>query len=299
MSKDIEKYFLNIQDQILLSLLSLESAKNRKPLVDNWKSNIGKGKTCVIENGSVFEKAVVTFSSVSGKKLPSSSGIFKDSNKINKFKAMGVSVICHPKNPMAPTSHFNVRTFIVFDKKDQKNWWVGGGCDLTPFFPYKSDITLWHKSLKSMFDSFNKSFYKKFANECDKYFFLPHRNERRGVGGVFFDNLNYKTHEDSLHLLECLGEEYTGIYCKILQKRRKEKYSKKHRLFQQIRRGRYAEFNLLHDRGTKFGLDSGGRVKSILSSMPPSTSWIYDMPKDLKRYETRLLKILDKSWVAN
>ena len=299
MSKKIERRFLNIQDQVLLSLLSLEPSKKRKPLVDDWKSKIGKGKTCVIENGSIFEKAVVTFSTVSGKRLPSSSGMFKDSDKIKNFKAMGVSVICHPKNPMAPTSHFNVRTFIVLDKKGKKSWWIGGGCDLTPFFPYKTDITLWHKSLKSMFDSFNKSFYKKFAKECDEYFFLPHRNESRGVGGVFFDNLKFKTHEESLALLECLGKEYASTYCKILKKRSHEKYLKKHRLFQQIRRGRYAEFNLLHDRGTKFGLDSGGRVKSILSSMPPSTSWIYDMPKDLRRYETRLLKIINKSWVTN
>ena len=298
MSNIIERKFLEIQDMILDGLLSLESKKNRKPIVDNWKSKIGKGKTCVIENASVFEKAVVTFSSVSGKKLPSSSGMSANKNKIHKFEAMGVSVICHPKNPKAPTSHFNVRTFMIFDKKGLQNWWIGGGCDLTPFLPYKSDITLWHKSLKSMFGLFNKTFYKKFAKECDKYFFLPHRKERRGVGGVFFDNLKYKEHLDSLNLLECLGKEYTKTYSKILKRRAGEKYSKDQKLFQQIRRGRYAEFNLLHDRGTKFGLESGGRVKSILSSMPPSTSWTYEMPKELKKYETRLLKILKESWVV-
>ena len=157
MSNKIESKFLKIQDMILDDLLSLESRKNRKPIIDNWKSRIGKGKTCVIENGSVFEKAVVTFSSVSGKNLPASSGMFEKTNKIHKFKAMGVSVICHPKNPKAPTSHFNVRTFMIFDKKGLQNWWIGGGCDLTPFFPYKSDVTFWHKSLKSMFDRFNKT----------------------------------------------------------------------------------------------------------------------------------------------
>ena len=210
---------------------------------------------------------------------------------------MGVSVICHPNNPKAPTSHFNVRTFMIFDKKGLQNWWIGGGCDLTPFLPYKSDITLWHRSLKSMFDLFNKTFYRKFAKECDKYFFLPHRKERRGIGGVFFDNLKYKEHADSLNLLECLGKEYIDTYCKILNRRAGEKYSNDQKLFQQIRRGRYAEFNLLLDRGTKFGLESGGRVKSILSSMPPSTSWTYEMPKGLKKYETRLLKTIKESWV--
>ena len=239
----------------------------------------------------------MTFSSVSGKNLPTSSGMSEKIHKIHKFKAMGVSVICHPKNPKVPTSHFNVRTFMIFDKKGLQSWWIGGGCDLTPFLPYKSDITLWHRSLKSMFDPFNKTFYRKFARECDKYFFLPHREERRGVGGVFFDNLKYKDHADSLNLLECLGKTYIQTYSKILKRRASEKYSKEQKLFQQIRRGRYAEFNLLHDRGTKFGLDSGGRVKSILSSMPPSTSWTYEMPKELKRYETKLLKTLKESWV--
>ena len=297
MSIKIERKFLRIQDMILDDLLLLESQKNRKPKVDSWKSRIGKGKTCVVENGSIFEKAVVTFSSVSGKNLPSSSGMSANMNKMHKFKAMGVSVICHPINPKAPTSHFNVRTFMTSDNKGLQNWWIGGGCDLTPFLPYKSDITFWHRSLKSMFDSFNKNFYKKFARECDKYFFLPHRKERRGVGGVFFDNLKYKEHADSLNLLECLGIEYIQIYSKILKRRASEKYSKDQKLFQQIRRGRYAEFNLLHDRGTKFGLDSGGRVKSILSSMPPSTSWTYEVPKELKKYETKLLKTLKESWV--
>ena len=297
MNNKIERKFLKIQDMILDDLLSFESKKDRKLIVDNWKSRIGKGKTCVIENGSVFEKAVVTFSSVSGKNLPTSSGMSEKIHKIHKFKAMGVSVICHPKNPKVPTSHFNVRTFMIFDKKGLQNWWIGGGCDLTPYHPYKSDITLWHRSLKSMFDPFNKTFYRKFARECDKYFFLPHREERRGVGGVFFDNLKYKDHADSLNLLECLGKTYILAYSKILKRRASEKYSKEQKLFQQIRRGRYAEFNLLHDRGTKFGLDSGGRVKSILSSMPPSTSWTYEMPTELKRYETKLLKTLKESWV--
>ena len=297
MSNQIEKRFLEIQENILDDLLSLESPKNRKPIVDNWKSKIGKGKTCVVENGAVFEKAVVTFSSISGKKLPLSSGISKKSNKTIKFNAMGVSVICHPKNPKAPTSHFNVRTFMIYDKKGLESWWIGGGCDLTPFFPYKSDITLWHKSLKSMFVQFNKTFYRKFAKECDKYFFLPHRKERRGVGGVFFDNLKYKDHSKSINLLESLGAIYIQTYCKILKRRSIEKYSKDQKLFQQIRRGRYAEFNLLHDRGTRFGLESGGRVKSILSSMPPSTSWTYEMPPELKKYESKLLKTLKESWV--
>ena len=297
MSTEIERRFLSIQEDILEDLLSVEAPKNKIPVVDNWKSKIGKGKTCVVENGRVYEKAVVTFSSIVGKNLPSSSGMLKKINKMHKFEAMGVSVICHPKNPKAPTSHFNVRTFMIYNKKGLESWWIGGGCDLTPFFPYKSDITLWHKSLKSTFDPFSKIFYRKFAKECDKYFFLPHRNERRGIGGVFFDNLKHKEHSDSLDLLESLGKEYTKAYCKILKRRSAEKYSKDQKLFQQIRRGRYAEFNLLHDRGTKFGLESGGRVKSILSSMPPTTSWAYEIPKELKKYETRLLKTLKESWV--
>ena len=228
MSKIIERKFLEIQSMILEGLLSLESQKNRKPIVDNWKSKIGKGKTCVIENGSIFEKAVVTFSSVSGKNLPTSSGMVTNKNKIQKFKAVGVSVICHPKNPKAPTSHFNVRTFMIFDERGLQNWWIGGGCDLTPFIPYKSDITLWHRSLKSMFDPFNKTFYKKYAKECDKYFFLPHRKERRGVGGVFFDNLKYKelsyldrhavrvsAHKPLIDLLNLFGSEIVSTSANI------------------------------------------------------------------------------------
>jgi len=297
MSNKIERRFLEIQGMILDGLLTLESKKNRKPIVDNWKSKIGKGKTCVIENGSVFEKAVVTFSSVSGKNLPASSGMSANINKIHKFEAMGVSVICHPKNPKAPTSHFNVRTFMIFDKKGIQNWWIGGGCDLTPFLPYKSDITLWHRSLKSMFDPLNKTFYKKFAKECDKYFFLPHRKERRGVGGIFFDDLkNFPSIQEGLSFLKEISATYSKSYINIANKRKEMSYDESQKEFQLIRRGRYVEFNLLYDRGTLFGLQSKGRIESILASLPASVRWSYKKSKEYKSNEEKLLEVINRDW---
>ena len=210
---------------------------------------------------------------------------------------MGVSVITHPKNPFIPTSHMNVRLFLLLNKnKEVINWWVGGGYDLTPYFAYEKDCIFWHKAAKTNLDAFNKGFYKKFASNCDEYFYLPHRDEKRGIGGIFFDNFNDLPIDKSLEMLESVANTYLKSYLKIIKLRQNRSFSASNKAFQEYRRGRYAEFNLLYDRGTSFGLQSGGRIESILASLPPMTSWIYKKDNKFKKYEENLLFILKKRW---
>jgi coproporphyrinogen III oxidase len=210
---------------------------------------------------------------------------------------MGVSVITHPKNPFIPTSHMNIRLFLLLNKKKEIiEWWVGGGYDLTPYFPYDKDCLMWHKDAKQHFDLFNKKYYKEFAKNCDDYFFLPHRKEKRGIGGVFFDNFNELDLDSSLEMLKNTSKTYLNSYLKIINLRKGRKYTAKDKSFQEYRRGRYAEFNLLYDRGTSFGLQSGGRTESILASLPPQASWKYKKDSFFIKNETKLLLALQNKW---
>ena len=299
MIKNLEKSFQNIHSKIKKNFKLVESSNKAKFVSDIWKrTEGGGGKTFVISDGSFFDNCAVNFSSIIGKKMPDSALAKKLSKKVNYgYRAMGVSVISHPKNPYVPTSHMNVRLFGILDKKGIINdWWIGGGYDLTPFFPIKEDIVNWHTASKKLLNSYNKNFYKKFSDNCNNYFYLPHRKERRGIGGIFFDNLSSMSIEESLDMLNCVAKTYLETYLAIVSKRKQLKYTASEKEFQLIRRGRYAEFNLIYDRGTAFGLQSNGRIDSILASLPSNAKWVYKKTKEHKSMENKLIKIINKDW---
>jgi len=294
---EIESRLKSVQKNIDKKLNSLNK-KDSKRVAETWNRKQGGGGLSITINGDVIEKAAVNYSSISGNKLPAAS-LAKNlkSKQSSKFHAVGVSVISHPNNPFCPTSHMNIRIFLEI-KRDGTiiNWWIGGGFDLTPFIPSKKDAAFWHQQAKETLDRFNKSYYRRFAKNCDEYFFLPHRNENRGIGGIFFDQLQHKDIDASLHLLEETSESYINAYEKIILEYRNSKFSKDEKDFQLYRRGRYVEFNLLFDRGTKFGIESNGRAESILASLPPSVSWPPLKSSRLKTKEKNLIKFINKSW---
>tara|TARA_B100000530_G_scaffold115436_1_gene71984 strand:- start:512 stop:1441 length:930 start_codon:yes stop_codon:yes gene_type:complete len=293
----IELRLRSVQRRIDKKLNSLNiKASQRKAEI--WNRKQGGGGKSISINGDVIEKAAINFSSISGNKLPASSLATElKSNGSLKFRAIGVSVISHPFNPYCPTSHMNIRIFLELGKNSIiKNWWIGGGFDLTPFIISIEDASLWHNEAKLTLDEFNKTYYRKFAKNCDEYFVLPHRNENRGIGGIFFDQLKHKDIESSLSLLEKTAESYIDTYEKIILSHRNTRFSKDDKDFQLYRRGRYVEFNLLFDRGTKFGIESNGRTESILASLPPLVSWPYLSSKDIKRKNKSLISHFNKTW---
>ena len=296
MSKEIDNFFRDIQNNIIDNFNSLEGSK-KDVYDDGWnRPDGGGGRSYIIKSGKFFDNCAVNFSSISGNKLPPSA-LKENTKKNGKFTATGVSVISHPKNPFVPTSHFNIRIFRIFDKKDNLiDFWIGGGYDLTPYFPYQKDCIDWHNNSKEYLDNFNRSLYEKFSNNCNKYFYIPHREERRGIGGIFFDNFKQYSLEKSLDLLKMTSLTYIKSYMNIAKKRNKCLYKKTHKNFQEYRRGRYVEFNLMYDRGTLFGLQSKGRIKSILSSLPKNVQFHYEIDKEMKKYEKRLLKYINKDW---
>lgn len=293
----IELRLRSVQRSIDKKLNSLNiKASQRKAEI--WNRKQGGGGKSISINGDVIEKAAINFSSISGNKLPASSLATKlKSNGSLKFRAIGVSVISHPFNPYCPTSHMNIRIFLELGKNSMiKNWWIGGGFDLTPYIISIEDASLWHNEAKLTLDEFNKTYYRKFAKNCDEYFVLPHRNENRGIGGIFFDQLKHKDIESSLSLLEKTAESYIDTYEKIILSHRNTRFSKDDKDFQLYRRGRYVEFNLLFDRGTKFGIESNGRTESILASLPPLVSWPYLSNKVIKRKNKSLISHFNKTW---
>ena len=299
MNNELEKIFRKSHSNIVDSFKSLEKSKKAITTLDKWKRpEGGGGKTFTIQNGAFFDNCAVNFSSIKGKKLPQAAlgnSLVKSSN--NGYQAMGVSVISHPKNPYVPSSHMNIRLFCILGKNGEiKDWWSGGGYDLTPFFPYKTDCIKWHKDAKDCLDQFNKSLYNKFAKNCNEYFYIPHRKERRGIGGIFFDNFSKLSLDKTLSLLSCTANQYKNSYNSIARKRDSNKYTTAQKDFQLFRRGRYAEFNLTYDRGTAFGLQSNGRIESILASLPSDVKWSYKKDKDYLKMEKRLLSFINKDW---
>ena len=299
MNNELEKIFRKSHSNIIDSFKSLEKSKKAITTLDKWKRpEGGGGKTFTIQNGAFFDNCAVNFSSIKGKKLPQAAlgnSLVKSSN--NGYQAMGVSVISHPKNPYVPSSHMNIRLFCTLGKNGEiKDWWSGGGYDLTPFFPYKTDCIQWHKDAKDCLDQFNKSLYNKFAKNCNEYFYIPHRKERRGIGGIFFDNFSKLSLDKTLSLLSCTANQYKNSYNSIARKRDSNKYTTAQKDFQLFRRGRYAEFNLTYDRGTAFGLQSNGRIESILASLPSDVKWSYKKDKDYLKMEKRLLSFINKDW---
>ena len=299
MIKNLEHIFKYSQEKIIESFSKVEKSNTAKTTLDKWKRpEGGGGQTFVIESGAFFDNCAVNFSSISGKKLPKAAlgnALVKSSN--NGYQAMGLSVISHPKNPYIPTSHLNIRLFCILDRnKEIKEWWAGGGYDLTPYISFKSDNIKWHDDAKALLNSYNKSFYKKFSKNCNEYFFIPHRNERRGVGGIFFDNFTQMNLAKTTEMLSSIADQYLSSYMHIANKRKKTKFNKEQKDFQLLRRGRYAEFNLVNDRGTAFGLQSNGRIQSILASLPKDVKWSYKKDNSYIKMEKQLLKHINSDW---
>jgi coproporphyrinogen III oxidase len=320
---EVLTYLQGLQARIV-EALELVDGKNF--LHDSWQRTEGGGGTsCILENGNVFERAGVGFSHVQGNKLPPSATAAHPEAAGRSWQAMGVSLVLHPRNPYAPTVHMNVRFFIAAppselqlsarqqgasqDAKEstpgsasdaQPIWWFGGGMDLTPYYGFEEDAVHFHRTNKNALDAFDLSYYPQFKKKCDEYFYLKHRKEPRGIGGIFFDDFNAPGFERSFAMLKNVGEAFLSAYLPILQRRKDTPYTERERDFQAYRRGRYVEFNLVYDRGTLFGLQSNGRTESILMSMPPEVKWRYDWKPETGSAEEKLYTefLIDKNWLA-
>lgn len=270
----VKTYLLALQKQIC-ELIAAEDNKSQF-CEDVWQyQEKGGGITRVLTDGAVIEKAGVNFSHVEGSELPKAATVARPHLAQSSFQALGVSVVIHPLNPYVPTTHMNVR-FIVIEKRDQDPiWWFGGGFDLTPYYGFHEDCIDWHRQAKNACDPFASDRYQKYKKWCDEYFYLQHRKEPRGIGGIFFDDLNEDGFESCFAFMQSVGNHFIKAYQPILSRRKNLPFGERERNFQLYRRGRYVEFNLLYDRGTLFGLQSGGRVESILMSLPPSVAWHY------------------------
>ena len=270
----VKTFLLQLQDSICQALAQQESGAEFEQ--DQWqREQGGGGRSRVLRNGSVFEQAGVNFSHVYGDEMPASATAHRPELAGRRFEAMGVSLVIHPNNPYVPTSHANVRFFIAEKDGEAPVWWFGGGFDLTPFYPFDDDCQHWHDTAKAICAPFGDDVYPQHKAWCDKYFFLPHRDETRGIGGLFFDDLNQWGFEKCFAYTQAVGNGFIDAYVPIVARRYPLPYSEREREFQLYRRGRYVEFNLVYDRGTLFGLQSGGRTESILMSMPPLARWEY------------------------
>ncbi|MDA9558111.1 oxygen-dependent coproporphyrinogen oxidase [Vibrio sp.] len=274
----VKQFLMELQDKICQQLEQEDGSG--KFIDDTWSKEPGArlgggGRSRVMRHGSIIEQGGVNFSHVQGKAMPASATAHRPELAGRRFEAMGVSLVIHPKNPYIPTSHANVRFFIAEKDGEEPIWWFGGGFDLTPFYPFEEDCQHWHDVAKQICQPFGDELYKEHKEWCDKYFYLPHRDETRGVGGLFFDDLNQWSFEQCFAYMKSVGLGYLDAYCPIMSKRKDTPYGEKERQFQLYRRGRYVEFNLVYDRGTLFGLQSGGRTESILMSMPPLARWEY------------------------
>lgn len=271
----VKTYLLELQDNIC-STLEREEPTARF-VEDRWEhASGGGGRTRVLSGGETFEQGGVNFSHVRGASLPGSATAHRPELAGRSFQATGVSLVIHPLNPYVPTSHANVRFFLAEKDGEAPIWWFGGGFDLTPYYPFEEDAVHWHTEARAACLPFGEEVYPRFKRWCDEYFFLKHRNETRGVGGLFFDDLNEWGFERSFAFLRSVGEHYLKAYVPIIQRRKALPYGERERDFQLYRRGRYVEFNLVYDRGTLFGLQSGGRTESILMSLPPVAHWRYN-----------------------
>ena len=297
MATRAREFYLDLQARIVTALEAVDERPFRR---DSWdRPEGGGGISCLTENGKVFERAVISFSHVFGKRLPPSASASRTELAGRGFEAMGVSLVLHPLNPYAPTVHLNVRFFIAVHETDAPVWWFGGGMDLTPYYGFDEDAQHFHQSCKSALAPFGDDYYPRFKKWCDEYFFLKHRNEPRGIGGVFFDDLNDQGFDASFALMQSVGNSFLSAYLPILERRKNLPYGQRERDFQAYRRGRYVEFNLVYDRGTLFGLQSQGRTESILMSLPPIVNWRYDWRPDDGTPEAALYKrfLTGRDWV--
>ena len=294
----VKDYLLGLQDRICAELAEEDGSATFRE--DSWdREQGGGGRSRVLENGAVIEKGGVNFSLVFGNQLPPSATAARPELAGRSFQAMGVSLVIHPKNPYVPTSHANVRFFVAEKEGEDPVWWFGGGFDLTPFYGFEEDVVHWHQTAKTACDPFGDDIYPEFKSWCDDYFYIKHRDEPRGVGGLFFDDLNRFDFDTSFALMRSVGDAYIQAYRPIVSRRKDHDYGDRERQFQLYRRGRYVEFNLVYDRGTIFGLQSGGRTESILMSLPPLVRWDYDWHPQPDSAEIELYQkfLIHREWL--
>ncbi len=295
----VKQYLLSLQDEICRQLAQEDGELEFTE--EKWdREQGGGGRTRVMANGGVIEKGGVNFSHVFGDTLPASASASRPELAGRSFQAMGVSLVIHPKNPYVPTSHANVRFFVAEKEGEEPVWWFGGGFDLTPYYGFEEDVRFWHQTAKDACLPFGEDVYEKYKNWCDEYFYLKHRDEPRGVGGLFFDDLNEEGFDKSFALMQSVGDHFVKAYRPIMNKRKDTPYGERERKFQCYRRGRYVEFNLVFDRGTIFGLQTGGRTESILMSLPPIVHWDYNWQPEEGSAESRLYSdfLVKKDWLA-
>ena len=305
----LRDYFTGLQSRIVGAAEALEGPQGLRFQRDPWEKEAGqplggRGLTCIIEGGRVFERGGVAFSHVHGAALPGSATAKRPELAGRSFEAMCVSLVLHPENPYCPTAHMNVRALVASKPGADPVWWFGGGMDLTPYYPFEEDVRHFHATCRDALAPFGADTHARYKKWCDEYFFLKHRNEPRGVGGVFFDDLNEAgdggedPYERCFALTQAVGNAFTRAYLPILEKRQNTPFGERERDFQAYRRGRYVEFNLVWDRGTLFGLQSGGRTESILMSLPPVVKWRYDWQPEAGSAEARLYEMLPpRDWV--
>ncbi len=296
--ESVRQYLISLQDNICNSVEQCDG--KQQFLIDDWQRETGGGgRTRVLTDGAVFEQAGVNFSEVFGDNLPGSATAHRPELAGRNFRAMGVSLVLHPHNPYVPTSHANVRFFIAEKPGADPVWWFGGGFDLTPYYGNKEDCKHWHQTASQACQNFGEDTYEKYKTWCDEYFFIKHRNEPRGIGGLFFDDLNSPDFEQAFAFMQSVGDHYLPAYIPIVEKRKDTAFGQRERDFQLYRRGRYVEFNLVYDRGTLFGLQSGGRTESILMSLPPVVNWKYNYQPEAGTAEAELYDIYlkPKDWI--
>ena len=302
-STTLKTHFTGLQTRIVAALEALEGNNGGYFRADPWQKEAGQplggsGLTCIIEGGRVFERGGVAFSHVTGAALPASATAKRPELAGCAFEAMGVSLVLHPENPYCPTAHMNVRALIAHKANGETASWFGGGMDLTPYYPFEDDIRHFHATCKRALDPFGDDVHARYKRWCDEYFFLKHRNEARGIGGVFFDDLSEGGPERCFELTRAVGDAFADAYVPIIEQRQHTPYGERERDFQAYRRGRYVEFNLVWDRGTLFGLQSGGRTESILMSLPPIVKWRYDWHPEPGSPEAKLYEVLvPRDWV--
>jgi coproporphyrinogen III oxidase len=293
----VKAWLTDLQARIVAALEAADGLPFRS---DSWTRPEGGGGTSrLIEEGQVLERGGVNFSHVLGDRLPPSASAHRPELAGRRWEAMGVSLVLHPRNPYAPTVHMNVRCFVALKDGEAPVWWFGGGMDLTPYYGFAEDARHFHATCKAALDPFGTDLHPRFKDWCDSYFFLKHRNEPRGIGGVFFDDFSEGGFDHAFAMTRSVGDAFLDAYLPILERRKDHAYGERERDFQAYRRGRYVEFNLVFDRGTLFGLQSGGRTESILMSMPPIVKWRYDWHPEPGSPEAALYSdfLVAKHWV--
>lgn len=288
MIAQVKQYLLSLQADICTQLAQTDGRADF--IKDIWDKSDGNGNgiTRILTDGAVFEQAGVNFSIVYGDNMPKSATQLRPELAGRNFSALGVSLVIHPHNPYVPTSHMNVRFFIAEKNGEEPIWWFGGGFDLTPYYGFDEDCVFWHQNAKNACNSFGEAVYPKYKKWCDEYFYIPHRDEQRGIGGVFFDDLNDDGFDKCFALMQSIGNNFTTAYLPIVSRRKDAPFGERERQFQLYRRGRYVEFNLVYDRGTLFGLQSFGRTESILMSLPPLVRWQYQFTPQANSEEQKL-----------